>query len=393
MEIGQIEKRFREVEDSVRAIANFIKEQTEKNEDMFAELKKTIKPQKIDMEKYIDKINSSMAKTNSALQRIESMEGEIETIKDSIRETAQPDIERIQSSIDNLNERLSEIDNKLSDFATKNDLENLKNAIKGEAISDKILKELELLRSTDREQTTVHKSIEKRIQDLEKETTALKVAESAEGKVNIRDMEDRMAQLTNKLNIFVTKSDLENLKNAISEKRFMDEEQTTIHKSIEKRMQDIEKEITSLKIAGSAEEKADIRDVEDNITKLMNIIEDEKRKRASILKNVQELENEIDLLRKEKTKELIGKEIEDKFNKAIVKQLGKFAKVMDNRLPNIVTREEYISFIKDVDKRLQSIKPLDFSHLIRRIEMLENQINEINTIARDVYNRIPVIVE
>jgi hypothetical protein len=80
-------------------------------------------------------------------------------------------------------------------------------------------------------------------------------------------------------------------------------------------------------------------------------------------------------------------------NKVITKHLGEFAKVMDKKLPNIVTREEYLSFIRDADKRLRNIESPDMSHIMQRIEMLEKEISSINTMARDVYNRIPVVVE
>lgn len=590
-----IEKRFGETEDSVKAIASFVKKQTDKNREMIAGLKETLKPQKIDMSTYDNKIrlfedtleqvmkkiekqapapdienfkskltvlNDKINELDSKIagfvakkidirskgitgddkeiseklqeqsrivlaefeRRIRSLRSEFEreveshlekTLGDEakiIREefnrklnelrtrlesskdyehfyddlrktnsklfdienqlkslTTRKDLEEklgsVQKTVSDLttneiremNNRFSRMKNELDTFATKHDLDEIKKYLSEENKNKKIFEELENLRTRGDEQSTIHKSIDKRIQDVEREIESLKVAESAEEKADIRDMEDRIAGLRNLLkdvsvksssmlqeardvqeklktemkarlsNVatkdevarireaenklrnkfimeFATKADLEEMRKSykgidnsimrdIADIKAINEEQDMMHNSIEKRLQDLEKQIQTSYAAETAEEKADMRNVSGRVGQLSRLVDEERSKRAAMVNHMHELENQFSELRKERKKSLISKEVENQMSRTISKHLAEFSKVMDKRLPNVVTREQHIAFMKDIDKRLQAIETPDMRNILHRIEHLENQLNQINTMAKDVYNRIPVVVE
>ena len=70
-----------------------------------------------------------------------------------------------------------------------------------------------------------------------------------------------------------------------------------------------------------------------------------------------------------------------------------FAKSMDRRIPNIVSREEYVRQIADINQRMKTIDAPDLSPLGARVERLEKKIEEIAVMMRSMYNRIPIVVE
>jgi len=349
--------------------------------------------------------------------------------------------------------KMTRMKNELDTFATKHDLDAIKKFIVEENKNQKIFNELETLRSSSEEQSAIHKSIDKRIQDVERHITNLKIAESAEEKADKRDVEDKIYELRNLLrdvstkssamikeardsqkkleakltNVatkdevariretenrirnkfimeFATKADLDEFKrsdqnidkriiNDIGQIKAVNEEQDVMHDAIEKRLQDLEKRIETSYAAETAQEKSDMRNVGGRIAQLSKLLDEERSKRANMANHIHELENRLSHMQKERKKTVINKEIESQMGKTISKHLGEFSKVMDKRLPNVVTREQHMAFIKDIDNRLQHMEVPDVSNVLHRIQRLESQINEINSMAKDVYNRIPVIVE
>jgi chromosome segregation ATPase len=77
----------------------------------------------------------------------------------------------------------------------------------------------------------------------------------------------------------------------------------------------------------------------------------------------------------------------------LTQQLNEFAKAMDKRLPNIVSREEYRRELADVHQRLRTMESPDLAPLGARVERLERKIEEVVGMIRSVYNRVPVVVE
>ena len=79
--------------------------------------------------------------------------------------------------------------------------------------------------------------------------------------------------------------------------------------------------------------------------------------------------------------------------KMLTQQLNDFAKSMDKRLPNVVSREEYVRQMADVNQRVRTIEAPDLSPLAGRVGALERKIEEVASMMRGVYNRIPIVVE
>jgi len=57
----------------------------------------------------------------------------------------------------------------MMDLPNKNDLSAIKDSVKRDILNDRALKEIDAVKSTNEEGVAIHKSIEKRIQDIERE--------------------------------------------------------------------------------------------------------------------------------------------------------------------------------------------------------------------------------
>ena len=79
--------------------------------------------------------------------------------------------------------------------------------------------------------------------------------------------------------------------------------------------------------------------------------------------------------------------------KLLTQQLNEFAKSLERRLPNIVSREEYMRQIADINQRMRTIEAPDLSPLGARVGRLEKKIEEIAVMMRSMYNRVPIVVE
>lgn len=79
--------------------------------------------------------------------------------------------------------------------------------------------------------------------------------------------------------------------------------------------------------------------------------------------------------------------------KFLTQQLNDFTKSLDRKIPNIVSREEYVRQIADMNQRIRTIEAPDLAPLGMRVGRLESKIEEIANMMRSMYNRIPIVVE
>jgi hypothetical protein len=117
---------------------------------------------------------------------------------------------------------------------------------------------------------------------------------------------------------------------------------------------------------------------------------------ASISKHLHDVEKELVEIRemKEKHAEKVNmKEVSGSINKLVVKNFEEFAKVMDRKIPHLMTREEHVKHMEELNKKINNIQAPDVSGIARRVDMMEKKIDEIYSFIQGMYNKIPTVVE
>ncbi len=153
----------------------------------------------------------------------------------------------------------------------------------------------------------------------------------------------------------------------------------------------------------------ELKEIANNIKEARAALEDESVNRLSNEKRMSDIENKLNRVdgvvgHIENVEgldvEKLSNRIQDiesnmKMNtvRLLTQQLNEFAKSIDRRLPNIVSREEYTRQIADLNQRMRTIEAPDLAPLGARVERLEQKIEEVAAMMRGMYNRIPIIVE
>ncbi|MEK6887441.1 MAG: hypothetical protein AABX14_00685 [Candidatus Aenigmatarchaeota archaeon] len=183
------------------------------------------------------------------------------------------------------------------------------------------------------------------------------------------------------------------------------EEESVNRQSFEKRIMDLESKTEKI----DSMEIHDIESLANEMKSAKDALEDESVNRQSMEKRFHTIETEVGQLRgiefgQENAERVditkINNRIQDMESnmklmtvKLLTQQLNEFAKSIDRRLPNIVSREEYLRQIADMQQRLRNIEAPDMAPLGARVERLERKIEEVAGMMRGMYNRIPIIVE
>ncbi len=186
--------------------------------------------------------------------------------------------------------------------------------------------------------------------------------------------------------------------------------------SVEKRLSSMENEFGKFEnveaAAIEALNKMELRDVQNALDQMKEMkfsIDEESTKRISMEKRLLEMEEEIhknsQLGEEMENVEGIGlnslsarvQDMEKNMKmismKMLTQQLNEFAKAMDRRFPNIVSREEYKREIADLRQRVRTVEAPDMAPLGSRVERLERKVEEAIGMMKGMYNRIPYVVE
>ena len=228
--------------------------------------------------------------------------------------------------------------------------------------------------------------------------------------------------------------DLSNFMKQIRETRELMEDESVNRISIEKRMDDMEAStekferyfsdtLTQLKKLELQDVKKlndmfskfeelegyDISKLSKQLKDATNAVEDESVSRVSMEKRLSDIESTMGRFNGivshiENAEGLDIRKLSDRIQdmetnmkmstvKVLTHQLNEFAKSLDKRLPNVVAREEYLRQVADINQRLRNIEAPDLAPLGMRVERLEKKIEEVASMMRSVYNRIPIVVE
>lgn len=118
------------------------------------------------------------------------------------------------------------------------------------------------------------------------------------------------------------------------------------------------------------------------------LLEDESVYRVSLEKKLGDVEKKIDYVEKSKSARL-----EEEVTPIIARRLDEFARALDRKVPELMTREEFERFSGDVEQKLRRIEAPDTAPIERRIESLEKKLDRLTTVLKDFLNRMPVVVE
>ena len=228
--------------------------------------------------------------------------------------------------------------------------------------------------------------------------------------------------------------DIKSLAKQMKEAKELIEEDTVSRMSVEKRLSDMESNIgkfekhigdtlgqlKNLEISDVRRlstmlehmqgiELEEMKEIAKNIKEAKDALEDESVNRMSIEKRLAGMEAKVS-----KVSEVVGhieniegldvQKLSSRINdiegdmkmntvKMLTQQLNEFAKSMDRRLPNVVSREEYMRQIADLNQRMRTIEAPDLSPLGSRVERLERKIEEVASMMRQMYDRVPIVVE
>lgn len=423
--LGELEKKISSthVKEIESRLGNLEKSYTQEIEKMEHEIEKTGKViVKEEMNHYLDKI----------LERVEMLKKEFEGIlKEKEEGTADLDSKDMEI-VDSLEDRIELLEDKFLSIRTSSGKE-----IAGSDIEKRISSLEGILGAMRTEKATLPKDVEEimeRLGDMEDYISKGKMpegtAKSDVDKKLEKKLEERLEEIEKKLSTIKTKEavkielpeSLEEKLNKIEKRLESKHESHENTEKIEKKLEELEEKIASggsQKFAPTSNKDiALLRKRTDDLEEIVKSIDlrqfegavrDESVQRANLANAFKVLEDRMTILEGLKTKEGeinfdmlitefqkiknsvldLERSFENKATKFITKNLEEFAKSMDKRMPNLITKKEFENLMAEMEQ-LRKISP---SHLERRVEILEKKIDSIANSMKIVYNRMPMIVE
>ena len=412
--MGELEKKIstthlKEIESR---LGNLEKSYTQEIEKMEHEIEKTGKViVKEEMNHYLDKI----------LERVEMLKGEFENIlKEKEEGTAELDSKDMEL-VDSLEDRIELLEDKFSSIRASSGKETI-----GSDIEKKISALEGILGAMRTEKATLPKDVEEimeRLGDIEEYISKGKTPEKSDVNERIEEIEKKLSTIKTKEAVKIElPASLEEKLNKIEKRLESKHESHENTEKIEKKLEELESKIASgggQKFAPTSnKDMALLRKRTDDLEEIVKSIDlrqfegavrDESMQRANLANAFIVLEDRMTILEGLKTKEGelnfdmlitefqkiknsvldLERSFENKATKFITKNLEEFAKSMDKRMPNLITKKEFENLMAEMEQ-LRKISP---SHLERRVEILEKKIDSIANTMKIVYNRMPMVVE
>ncbi len=160
--------------------------------------------------------------------------------------------------------------------------------------------------------------------------------------------------------------------------------------SLERRVNEMEQKMKNINMAAEEVEDLDINRL--SMERRVQLIDEKLRDMQGSLQKLGNLEN-LDMPKLAGRLQDMESSMKMQTIKILTQQLNEFAKSLDRRLPNIVSREEYMRQVADINQRLRNVEAPDLSPLAARVARLEKTIDEVAGMMRSMYNRVPIIVE
>src|SRR3989344_1882486 len=457
-----LEKRLSEVEASIKVIAQYVREQSEKIESELGSLKGT--EPLYDAKPEIEQLKSSIESLRSSPSAPVSLDGDrvrksIQILRnefDTFRNDTSPKLQYIDKKTDKLKEivdgsigssdledlkrHVGSMDKKMQDtLALKEELDDIEETLtKMKAIANK-LKDFDaasyreefdrhmgqiLEKAHELETADIHKLSQladqlkdTEIHDIKNLASKLKHLENLEAG-DAKKLIEMMDQLKG-----TELHDIRSLAKHVKESKDAMEDEAVNRMSMEKRIAEMEAKVGQIKNL----ETNDIKQLNAALEHIQGIEMEELKSIASTVREAKEALEEESVNRLSTERRLAG--MEAKVNKAseiashienvegldiqklsnrindiesnmklntvklLTQQLNEFAKSMDRRIPNIVSREEYTRQVADLNQRVRTVEAPDLSPLGARVERLEKKIEEVVSMMRPMYDPVPIVVE
>jgi septation ring formation regulator EzrA len=202
----------------------------------------------------------------------------------------------------------------------------------------------------------------------------------------VRNEVDNLKKINEELSVLQASTEKINTENHMLMKRF--HEKINSIENMEQKMAEIGiTKGTDESVGGSFDKE--LQDTKDMVDGMKMTI-------ASLGKHIHDVEKELTEIKEKKTEhreKVNTKEISGMVSKLVVKNFEEFAKVMDRKIPHLMTRDEHVRHMEELSKKINSIQAPDLSGLARRIDMVEQKLEEISAFIQGVYNKMPVVVE
>lgn len=242
--------------------------------------------------------------------------------------------------------------------------------------------------------------VEKRIDELEKSVKALAIhmknelAKLERLRETKFEPEGSVSQRLRELEkeVLHQKTLTERLKNVVEEDIELGLTMDKIHD------RDIAESEKSYKAEMKKLDETEAKKIEEIGRKYGEEFEEDEALMASNMKKLMEMRQKLDnmeavmgkLEQFQSEKEM---EIEQAVSKYTTKELAEFAKVIDRKFPELATKDEFRRLEDDVTKKISMIETPDLSHIERKIDVLEIKIGQIAAMVKDIYNKLPAVVE
>jgi DNA repair exonuclease SbcCD ATPase subunit len=362
-----MEKRIQDIEDSVKEIAKYVRNESMRIEELI---------EKSPDREYLERMEKAKEEIDSNLR---------------ILQLLKQDIEAMRSETEDVEKRIRKLEEKTSSGHSEALAGNIENRLD---FVERELKESVPTREILEEENVMRASIQKKLQEMEK---------------RFGDLINRDARID------------EPIKKVL-------EEEISQRKKIEKKLQEMENRFEDL---GNMSRITDAQGIEPALILRLQGLEnrlrnmEEEGPKAVPVGDARLISLERRLETMEKFNEPVrefDKKLELKVSRYLSDQLENFAKALDKRLPNFALIEDYnkalssmekrineleSSIKADVDRRLsglnhgmrsveekiKTVESPDLSPLANRVALLEKRMVEIIALMKSFLSRMPVVVE
>ncbi len=328
------------------------------------------------MEADIDRIGSMRDSIDSRLkfsvERVDLAKKDVDMKIQNLEDKFRLRLEKLDSIRESLENKLRMLDEKAKEFGKIEDLTSMKRALDEESISrvsmekhiadmNKKLADLESLSQDIDEESLQRVTLEKRLQDVQAKISGIEKVKSElhATKQEVEEAAKRgIAVLEEKLSTYQYPAGIKEVKE-------------NFEKESSAKLSQLSGDIEKMR-AALQEEAKQVREVmqADDVKKLREDITQQR----GMLQNIE-------------------KNLELSATRFFSSNLEEFAKALDRRLPNLVTRDEYVRDIRELAGKLRSVESPDLGAFARRVEYLEKKIDDIYQMTRNVSSRMPVVVE
>jgi len=464
-----LEKRLSDVEQSIKVIAQYVREQSEKLESEVSSLKGTeslydAKPEIEQIKTNVESLRSSMQVAtpldedrvrksiqilrnefdnfrNEASPKLQYLDKKTDKLKETVETVSLADMGELKKYVERMDKKIHEM------LALKEELDDVEETLTKMKVIANRLKDFDVAsyrEEFDRHMNDMFGKFEasdmKRIGEIAEQLKDTDIHDFKNMSSKMKHLEkletDEAKKLVEMMNQLkdIEMHDIRNLVKQMKESKEALEEEAVSRLSTEKRLADIESKLAQVKNLETKDigqlntalehlqgiEMEELKGIAATIREAKEALEEESINRMSTEKRFAEFERALRERQSaleakvNKASEIashienvegldiqkLGGRINDmesnmKLNtvKLLTQQLNEFAKSVDRRIPNVVSREEYMRQVADLNQRMRTVEAPDLSPLGARVERLEKKLDEIAGMMRQMYDRVPIVVE